>query len=97
VRRPPEFGCISAFQSVIEIYLIKCIFERMVMDENIARLRAHLRNIDRYQKLLKTKLTEIEVQYLERRLSEERSAVAVLHFTAAGGQSKGYDLSEALQ
>jgi len=71
-------------------------FERMAMDEKIACLRAHLRNIDRYQKLLKTKLTEVEVQYLEKRLSEERSAVAVL-LTTPSGQSKSYDLSEALQ
>jgi hypothetical protein len=63
------------------------------MDEKIARLRSHLRNIDRYQKLLKTKLTEVEMQYLETRLSEERSAVAVLHFTSPSRQSNG----EALQ
>ena len=44
------------------------------------RLRTHLRNIDRYQNLLKTELTEAELQYLERRLLEERSAVAMLHF-----------------
>ncbi|MBV8698610.1 hypothetical protein [Bradyrhizobium sp.] len=55
------------------------------MDETIARLHAHLRNIDRYQKLLKTKLTEVEMQYLERRLSEERTAVAVLHFGTPAG------------
>ena len=66
------------------------------MDEKIARLRAHLRNIDRYQKLLKTKLSEVEVQYLGKRLAEERSAVAVLHFAAPSGRSNGYDRSEAL-
>jgi hypothetical protein len=49
----------------------------MAMDD---RLRTHLRNIDRYQNLLKTELTEIELQYLERRLLEERSAVAMLYF-----------------
>jgi hypothetical protein len=50
------------------------------MDEKIARLRTHQENIDRYQGLLKTELTEIEVQYLQRRLSEERFAVAMLQF-----------------
>jgi hypothetical protein len=50
------------------------------MDENGTRLRSHLQNIDRYQNLLKTHLTEIELQYLERRLLEERTAVAALHF-----------------
>jgi hypothetical protein len=54
----------------------------MAMDD--ARLRAHLRNIDRYQNLLKTHLTEIELQYLEKRLLEERSAVARLHFGLPG-------------
>jgi hypothetical protein len=42
------------------------------MDEKFARLRTHERNIDRYQRLLKTKLNDIETQFLERRLSEER-------------------------
>jgi len=52
----------------------------MAMDESGARLRTHLRNIDRYQNLLKTHLTELEVQYLEKRLREERSVIAALHF-----------------
>jgi len=55
----------------------------MAMDER-HRLRAHLRNIERYQGLLKTELTELELQYLERRLSEERSAIADLHFSVPG-------------
>jgi len=48
------------------------------MDEKVARLRAHQRNIDRYQRLLKTKLSDLESEYLERRLSEERFWVAML-------------------
>jgi hypothetical protein len=56
----------------------------MAMDESVARLRTHLRNIDRYQKLLKTHLTELELQYLEKRLFEERSAVAALNFNRLG-------------
>jgi hypothetical protein len=50
------------------------------MDERVARLRTHQENIDRYEDMLNTKLTEIEVQYLQRRLSEERFAVAMLQF-----------------
>ena len=50
------------------------------MDERIARLRAHQKNIERYQDLLKTKLNELELQYLEKRLSEERFAIAMLDF-----------------
>jgi hypothetical protein len=49
------------------------------MDERRAfLLRVHERNIDRYQRLLKTKLSEAEVRYLKKRLSEERFAVAMM-------------------
>ena len=44
-------------------------------EERIARLRTHRNNIDRYRRLLKTKLSEIERQYLEKRLSEEQAAM----------------------
>jgi hypothetical protein len=55
------------------------------MDDS-ARLRAHLRNIEHYQSLLRTRFTEIEQQFLERRLSEERFAAAKLHFMSPIGQ-----------
>ena len=48
------------------------------MDEHIARLRTHRKNIDRYQSLLRTTLSEAELQYLQKRLSEERFAIAML-------------------
>jgi hypothetical protein len=54
------------------------------MDERGARLRVHLQNIDRYQRLLRTDLSELELEFLEKRLSEERSAVATLHFNSPG-------------
>ena len=47
-------------------------------DEKLARLRAHDSNINRYRRLLKTNLSDIERRFLERRLSEERSAVESL-------------------
>ncbi|MCP3469693.1 hypothetical protein NLM33_05035 [Bradyrhizobium sp. CCGUVB1N3] len=47
-------------------------------DERLARLRAHDRNIGRYRRLLKTNLSDIERQFLEQRLSEEKSAVESL-------------------
>lgn len=47
-------------------------------DENFARLRAHDNNISRYRRLLKTNLSDLERQFLERRLREERSAVESL-------------------
>jgi len=42
------------------------------------QLRTHLQNIDRYKSLLDTKLTDLERQFIERRMSEERSAMAML-------------------
>ena len=50
------------------------------MTEKIARLRTHQKNIERYQSLLKTKLSDVEQQYLEKRISEEHSAIAMLQF-----------------
>jgi hypothetical protein len=49
-----------------------------VMDRELAFLRTHQQNIERYQRLLKTKLTELETQFLEKRLSEERFWMAML-------------------
>jgi hypothetical protein len=49
-----------------------------MMDEKLALLRAHRNNISRYHRLLKTELTEFERRFVERRLSEERSAIEKL-------------------
>jgi hypothetical protein len=38
------------------------------MEQRIARLRTHQKNIDWYQSLLKTKLSDVEQQFLERLL-----------------------------
>jgi hypothetical protein len=61
------------------------------MNERIARLRTHQKNVERYQSLLKTKLNDLEVEFLEKRLSEERLAVAVLQFMGPSGASKRDD------
>ena len=49
-----------------------------MIDEKFALLRTHRNNIMRYRRLLETKLTECERQFIERRLSEERSAMEKL-------------------
>ena len=49
-----------------------------MIDEKLALLRTHRNNINRYRRLLKTQLTECERQFIEKRLSEERSAVETL-------------------
>jgi hypothetical protein len=50
------------------------------MDERIARLRTHERNISRYQNMLKTRLSEVELHFVEKRLAEERFKKAMLEF-----------------
>jgi len=60
------------------------------MNERIARLRTLQKNIERYQSLLKTKLTDVEVQFLEKRLSEERLAIAMLHFPSGAAERENH-------
>ena len=49
-----------------------------MIDENLARLRAHRNNVHRYRRLLATQLSDLERAYIERRLSEERAAIEAL-------------------
>jgi hypothetical protein len=44
-----------------------------MIDEQIAQMRTHRNNIHRYRRLLRTRLTELERQFIERRMSEEQS------------------------
>ena len=48
------------------------------MHERFVRLRTHRNNIARYRRLLKTNLTDLERQFIERRLSEEQSEFELL-------------------
>ncbi|WP_407170717.1 hypothetical protein [Bradyrhizobium sp. ORS 111] len=47
-------------------------------DTNLVRLRTHHNNVIRYRQLLTTPLTPLERQFIERRLTEERSAIDLL-------------------
>jgi hypothetical protein len=49
-----------------------------MIDESLARLRAHRNNIHRYRRLLKTELTDLERTYIERRLVEKEAAMQAL-------------------
>ena len=44
-----------------------------MIDQQLARLRTHRNNIQRYRDLLKTSLTEFERQFVQKRLTEEQS------------------------
>ena len=46
-----------------------------MIDENLARLRAHRQNIERYRRLLETNLTVLERDFVERRIAEEEAAL----------------------
>jgi uncharacterized small protein (DUF1192 family) len=46
-----------------------------VPNEVVIRISAHRQNIDRYKALLKTQLTGIERQFIDRRIAEEESEV----------------------
>ena len=49
------------------------------MDERLARMCTHQANIGHYQNLLKTNLSDVEQQFVEKRLAEERFAIAMLN------------------
>ena len=66
-------------------------------EKRSALLRTHQMNIERYQGLLKTKLSEAEVNFLERRLAEERFSVAMLGFMSPNASLKGRDFGGALE
>jgi division protein CdvB (Snf7/Vps24/ESCRT-III family) len=44
-----------------------------MIDQQLARLRTHRSNIQRYRNLLQTSLTELERQFVEKRLTEEQA------------------------
>jgi hypothetical protein len=47
----------------------------IMLEENLARLRAHRNNIHRYRRLLNTRLTDTEKAFITRRLDEELRAL----------------------
>jgi hypothetical protein len=49
-----------------------------MLDRDLARIRTHYNNIHRYRRLLGTKLSDVERQFIERRLSEEQTALQAL-------------------
>ena len=61
------------------------------MSERVNRFRFHQRNIDDYQGLLKSGLSDIELRFVEQRLSEERLALAILQFMSPSNSSKEND------
>ena len=54
-----------------------------MIDEALAQFRAHRQNIIRYRSLLRTSLTDIERDFIERRIAEEEAALSVLAFASS--------------
>jgi hypothetical protein len=52
----------------------------MEASRKIARLLAHEQNLAHYQGLLRTRLSDLETRFIERRMSEERFAIEILTF-----------------
>lgn len=46
-----------------------------MIDDQLARMQTHRNNIYRYRHLLQTRLTELERDFIERRLAEEHSSL----------------------
>ena len=57
-----------------------------MLDVVSARLRTLRSNIARYRRLLETNLTELEREYIERRLSEEQSNLEALEVGSPNSQ-----------
>ncbi|MDN3279417.1 hypothetical protein QWJ07_34480 [Frankia sp. RB7] len=53
----------------------------MTIDEKLARLRAHRNNVHRYRRMLSTRLSDLEREFLSKRLSEEQIAIHELSAT----------------
>ena len=49
-----------------------------MIDEKLARMRTHRNNIQRYRHLLQTRLTELEREFIQKRLAEEHSKLESL-------------------
>lgn len=45
-----------------------------MLDDDLPRFRAHRENIHRYRRLLCTQLSELERQFVQKRLAEEEAA-----------------------
>jgi hypothetical protein len=55
----------------------------MMIDFNTARVRRHRQNIERYCRLLATELTDLERQYLHKRIAEEYAQLEGLEKAAS--------------
>jgi hypothetical protein len=49
-----------------------------MFEQNLARIRAHRNNIHRYRRLLRTELSDLERDFIDRRMADEQAALDAL-------------------
>jgi hypothetical protein len=57
------------------------------VERRTVQLRTHQKNIDRYEDMLKTELTDLERQFVQKRLSEERFTIALLQYMSPSNRA----------
>jgi hypothetical protein len=61
-----------------------------MIDQTLAQFRAHRQNINRYRSLLQTNLTDLERDFVERRIAEEEAAMSALAFGMSPPNAQGH-------
>lgn len=49
-----------------------------MLDANLSRIRTHRNNIQRYRGLLRTELSDLEREFIEKRMADEQTALDAL-------------------
>jgi hypothetical protein len=49
-----------------------------MFEENLARIRTRRNNIHRYRRLLRTELSDLERDFIEKRMADEQAAIDAL-------------------
>ena len=49
-----------------------------MFEENLARIRTHRNNIHRYRRLLRTELSDLDHDFIDRRMADEQAAFGAL-------------------
>jgi len=71
-------GFLAADIAKLDLTIPKSVRVTTMIDEKLARRRAHENNIARYRRLLQTRLSDVERHFIESRLAEEQTALSML-------------------
>ena len=70
---PPHYFGSAGYSLPIERTILRPSRVTMMTDFLTAKIRSHRRNIQRYSRLLATSLSELERQYLHKRIADEKA------------------------